>query len=86
MHVGVFVGVLSLLFSLPHGVPVCVYWGLGVTYVSIYTNVFIARIHAWMHKGTDNQIFNPINLSRQQNELNISAGSGHGAVLLRALR
>ena len=51
-----------------------------VTYVSIYTNVFTAKIQAWMHKGTDNEIFNPINLSKQQNELNISGGSGHGAV------
>lgn len=57
-----------------------------VTYVSIYTNVFTAKIQAWVHKGTDNQIFNPINLSKQHNELNISGGSGHGAVLLRALR
>lgn len=56
------------------------------TYVCIYTNVFTAKIQAWMHKGTDNQMFNPINLSKQQNELNISRSSGHGAVLLRAPR
>lgn len=49
-------------------------------------NVFTAKIQAWMHKGTDNQIFNPINLSKQQNELNISDSDGHGAVLLRVPR
>lgn len=37
-------------------------------------------------KGTDNQIFNPINLSKRQNELNISGSPGHGAVLVRAQR
>lgn len=80
---------MSFVFYLVcRAVFLCVFTGgrQSVTCVSIYTNVFTVRIHAWMHKGTDNQIFNPINLSKQQNELNISAGSGHGAVLLRALR
>lgn len=85
-HIRVCGGPLSFLFSLL--CDVCLFiWGRElVTYVSIYTNVFTAKIQAWVHKGTDNQIFNPINLSKQHNELNISGGSGHGAVLLRALR
>lgn len=79
-------GFLCVLFSLL--CDVCVFAGgrESETYVCIYTNVFTAKIQAWMHKGTDNQIFNPINLSKQQNELNISGGSGHGAVLWRALQ
>lgn len=43
--------------------------GSRKTYVCIYTDVLTTRIQAWMHKGTDNQIFNPFNLSKQQNEL-----------------
>lgn len=38
-------------------------------------------VQAWMHKGTDNQTFNPINVARQQNELNKSGGAAPDTML-----
>lgn len=38
-----------------------------------------------MHKGTDNQTFNPINVAKQQNELNKSGGAASETLLLLLL-